>query len=50
MKLKTRSLVIAILIPVLSTISVCVTHLTMGEFHLSQVGIYLWAIPFKWPT
>lgn len=38
MKLKTRSLVMAILIPVLSVTSVTLTHVTMVDFHLSQVS------------
>lgn len=49
MNLKRTSLILAILIPVLSTISVCITHVTMAEFHLSQVQHYfIWtAITLK---
>ena len=35
--LKARSLFIAVVIPILSTISVTITHVTMVDFHLSQV-------------
>lgn len=37
--LKTSSLAIAVLIPLLSTVSVIITHVTMAEFHLSQVRV-----------
>lgn len=39
--LKTKALVIAILLPLLASLSVVVTHVTMVHFRISQVSLYI---------